>query len=281
MKSIEAQNRTRDILREGGIEDAAHEVNLLFRHVCGATRLEREDISEPEWEQLEALARRRAQREPLQYVLGVWPFLDLELALGPGVLIPRPETEGVCLTAAGLLKGKAGPAIADLCAGSGAIALALQSIAPGAKILALEKEEAAFGWLERNSKNFKKVTGNAPKLVQGDVLEFHKHLPDSSLDLIISNPPYVTEEEYAGLEPEIYYEPKSALVAADGGLAFYKAIAENYLPKLKTGGTIVFETGASQGPAVARILVEAGYMGTGLRKDLSGRQRIAIAMRGR
>lgn len=270
----------KDLLTEAGVEDAARETDLLFRHVCGASRLEREMLTEAECDQLRELARRRAKREPLQYILGSWAFLDLEILVGPGVLIPRPETEEVCLAAAEAVKGKNDPAVLDLCAGSGALGLGLQSMLPAAKVRCVEMDEAAFPWLEKNIRAFKKGHKRAPEAVRADVLAWHETLRDASVDLIVANPPYVTEAEYEEVAPEIRYEPRQALVAAEEGLAFYRAIARDYRRVLRPGGYIVFEIGASQGPAVARILAGERWAGAGLRKDMSGRNRIAVAMRG-
>lgn len=270
----------KDLLTEAGIEDAARETDLLFRHVCGASRLEREFLTEDECVRLKELSRRRAKREPLQYVLGGWAFLDLELALGPGVLIPRPETEEVCLAAADAIKGKIDPAILDLCAGSGALGLGLQSMLPAARVTCVELDDGAFPWLEQNVSAFRKGKGRRPEAVKADVLVWHEGLKDKSVDLIVANTPYVTAEEYEELAPELKFEPRQALVAEDDGLAFYKAIARDYRRVLKPGGYIVFEIGASQGPAVARILAEERYAGAGLRKDMGGHNRIALALRG-
>lgn len=285
MSGRDAYKQIKEMLRGAGIEEeeAGHEAGLLFFHVCGATRFERETLDEGEWAALQALASRRVGREPLQYILGKWPFLDMELAVGPGVLIPRPETEEVCLWAAALVQaepsgGAAAPEVLDLCAGSGALALGLGALLPGARVAAVEKEAAAFGWLQKNVDALDDGTGRVCAVL-ADALAYHETLPDASLDLIVSNPPYVTEEEYTGLAPELRFEPRSALVAGEKGLAFYRAIARDYLRVLKPGGWLVFETGAGQGGALYEILQTAGYKEVRLARDACGNQRMAAGRR--
>ncbi|MDL2294543.1 peptide chain release factor N(5)-glutamine methyltransferase [Ruminococcaceae bacterium OttesenSCG-928-D13] len=287
MNVPEAYRQLKNQLTEAGIEDAGLEADLLLRHVCRKGRFDLDTVTGSQWAELEALAARRTARTPLQYLLGSWAFLDLEILVGPGVLVPRPETEEVCLAAASFIEGRVDAVALDLCAGSGAIALGLQSRAPGAQITAVELDTAAFGWLTRNLAAFAEARSqapNVPKAVQADALTYFTELADGSLDLIVSNPPYVTENEYAALAPEVHAEPKRALVPQDApgpddGLLFYRVIAQNYHAKLKPGGRLVFEIGAGQGGAVRGILEAAGYTGVEIRPDMAGHDRIAMAAR--
>lgn len=274
-----AYNKTRVILSEAGIEDAGLEAGLMIEHITGKPRFNVDEIEASQWEQLQQMAQRRAKHTPLQYLFGIWPFMDIPLQVGAGVLVPRPETETVCLEAAEKIKGTAAPAFLDLCAGSGALALGLCSLARGARGTAIELYDEAFAWLQKNIQAFGATHGNPPKAVQADVFTYQKQVAPQSLHLVVSNPPYVSAQEYAALAPELYHEPKQALVAEENGLQFYTAIAQNYHVALKPGGWLVFEIGAGQGEAVEKILREAGYKNVAIKQDLAGLDRIAEGQR--
>lgn len=269
------------ILRQGGIENSDFEARQLLLHCCEADRFSPMPIGQQEWQQALAMAKKRAEGYPLQYIIGSWGFLDLELEVGPGVLIPRPETEEVCLMAAESLQGKTKPCVLDLCAGSGALALGIQSLVPEALVTAVELDEEAFIYLAKNTASFLKQHGQGPKLVQGDALVYYKELLPGSLDLLVSNPPYVTREEYDGLEAELYFEPEIALVAAEEGLAFYNSFIPNYYFALKPGGWFVFEIGMGQGEVLKGLLQRQGCCNVAIRKDLSGLPRIAMGQKPR
>ncbi|MDL2218757.1 peptide chain release factor N(5)-glutamine methyltransferase [Ruminococcaceae bacterium OttesenSCG-928-O06] len=303
----EAYNSVKALLGEAGVENAGFEAQVLLQHFAGASRFAQGSLAPDAWQRVWQAAQKRAARAPLQYIVGAWPFLGLEIMVGPGVLVPRSETEEVCLYAAALCggaprnsgqpdepqgacvqqnaapKGPAagqGLAILDLCAGSGALALGLQSLLPAARVAAVELHEDAFAWLGKNIAAFAAANpgAGAPRAVQADALTYYKELAARSLDLLISNPPYVTPAEYARLAPELYHEPKEALVppAGEDGLLFYRGIARDYMGKLKPGGYLVFEIGAAQGPAVRDILVQNGYGDVEIHKDLAGLDRIAV-----
>lgn len=269
----------REKLQQAGIADAAFEAETLLQHVTGRSRFELDGISAEQAKTLETLVSRRAKREPLQYLLGTWSFMDLELAVGPGVLIPRPETEQVCLAALECLADTPQPAVLELCAGTGAMALTIQNRLPQATVMAVELDAAAFRWLEQNIQTFAQSHTNAPTPVCADALTYHHTLPPAGLDLIACNPPYVAEADYAGLEPELYFEPRQALVPPGDDLYFYRNIARDYLKALKPGGWLVFELGAGQGPAVGALLAQNGYMAVSIHPDYAGHNRIALAQR--
>lgn len=280
MKANDAYRALKTRLQEAGIEEAGPEADLFLQHVAGAGRFDVTEVSEDQWQALQALTAKRAGRYPLQYLLGSWPFMGLHLAVGQGVLIPRPETELVCQAAIDSLRGVTAPQVLDLCAGTGALALGIAHALPSAAVAALECSPEAFAWLEKNRKEYGKTHKNAPTVILADVFAYHTRLSPQGLDLIVSNPPYVTEVEYAALAPELRCEPKQALVAEQEGLAFYTAIARDYAPALKPGGALVFEIGAGQGTAVRAILESNGYSNIDVQKDFSGHDRIAVARRG-
>lgn len=264
----------RNYLHQAGVEDAGLDAQLLIRHATQGLWFALDSITPQQAAHLADLARRRAARWPLHYLLGSVPFLDMQIVVGPGVLIPRPETEELCLYAAKLVEDKEAPKILDLCAGSGAISLGLQQKLPGADITAVEWDQAAFSYLEQNLILYKKSHRRAPVAKRADVLTAGKLFPRTVYDLIVCNPPYVTEEEYQKLEPELRYEPKQALVAGPEPTLFYEAVARDFFHTLKPGGFLVFEIGAGQGAGVRRILKENGFTKIWVAKDMGGHQRI-------
>lgn len=266
-------------LAQAGIPDAAFEAQTLLQHVAGRPRFELDALTSDQEKEFEALILRRIDREPLQYLLGSWSFMGLDLAVGPGVLIPRPETEQVCLAALEKLAGNPRPTVLELCAGSGAMALAIQDCLPEAMVTAVELDTAAYHWLERNVRDFAQRYTRAPQPVQADALDYHRQLPPAGLDLIVCNPPYVDAADYNALEPELFFEPRRALAAPEQGYFFYRRIARDYASTLKPGGWLVFELGAGMGPAVAEILRQNAYAAVEIRPDYAGHDRIALAQK--
>lgn len=293
-----AVRRVCEALKAAGIpdSDAAFEALCLVRaaldgqdpRLAGA-------LTEPQAVRLRALCARRAAREPLQYILGRWPFLDVELEVGPGVLIPREDTEILCLAAADCLRRMGAPAddsfaallggwpdgpdsrpaqgtprLADLCAGSGCVGLGVCRLAPTAQVTAVEKSPAAWPYLCRNT------AGSRVTPVQADVFGAEETL-EGGLWVIASNPPYVTAAEMAALAPELAFEPRMALYAPDEGLAFYKYFAAHWRRLLAPGGWMAFEIGAAQGADVEGILQAAGASYVQRLADGAGRDRVVRA----
>lgn len=289
-----AQRLAAAALAAAGCPDAAFDARLLVREAIGADpRLAETPLTAPEAARLAALCAARQQRQPLQYLLGRWPFLDFTLAVGPGVLIPRADTEIVCEAAAECLRsaqsvqGPATPRALDLCAGSGALALGLRRLVPNAQVAALEKSPEALCYLRRNAAEALRgllpgpaapqTGGPAVEVIEGDVFAYQRQLPPASLDLIVSNPPYLTGAEMAARQPELLWEPALALSGGADGLAFYRHIAAAYRAALRPGGALVLEIGAAQGPAVTALLARHGWQAIGTRRDLSGNPRAVIA----
>jgi release factor glutamine methyltransferase len=213
----------------------------------------------------------RASGRPLQYILGKWPFMDLDLNVGEGVLIPREETELLVYTAADRLKNHPCPQIIDLCAGTGAVALGMASLLPCAQITAAELYDAAFTYLKRNQEEtgLKNVTP-----VQLDVLNPQSALRFSELDCIVSNPPYVLAGEIPTLQAEVRREPPTALDGGEDGLVFYRAIAKYWLPKLAGGGTAAVEVGEKQAHEVAALFEAAGLTEIQILPDFNQIERV-------
>ena len=267
----------REALEAAGFDDAGFEAAQLMR-IAGApdARLDaRAPVPQEAAESAKALLRRRLAHEPLQYLAGEWDFWDFTLRVGPGVLIPRADTE-LCAMLAAQKARAAGPGarVADLCAGSGAIALGV-ALHTDAKVTAVELSGEAWRYLEENNRLY----GSPLTLVRADVLRWNETLADGAFDVIVSNPPYVTEREYAALAPELFAEPKMALVAGQRGLAFYRHIAPGYARALAAGGWLVFEIGETQAGDVTTLCRAAGYRDVAVHRDLAGQCRCVCARR--
>ena len=299
-------------LAAAGCPDAAFDARELFRLAAGRdARLSDRPLSAEEAARLEAVTARRAAREPLQYICGRWPFLTFELAVGPGVLCPRPDTEVVAEAAVQMLDGVEKPRVLDLCAGTGCLGLGVKALRPDARVTCLEKSPEALPYLRLNARcalsgALEAVPGGmedllepdafdeaalyeklglslsappAVEVVEGDLFAYWQSLPEGELDLIVSNPPYLTAEEMAHLQPETAREPAMALAAGPDGLDFYRALASRYKAALRPGGALVLEIGWQQRQAVAALLEAAGWADIACRKDYGGNDRCITARR--
>lgn len=207
--------------------------------------------------------------EPLQYLLGEWEFYGLPLAVGPGVLIPRADTETIVETCLLALAPVPAPAIWDLCSGSGAIALALASRRPDARILAAELSEEALPYLRQN------IAALAPDRVTAVQTDVLTQLPDGLCDLIVSNPPYITGADMQTLSPQVRREPELALYGGEDGLRFYRQLTHSCYDHLRPGGWLIFEIGYDQGESVPALLRQRGFDQVFCRNDLAGVPRCA------
>lgn len=293
-------------LTAAGCPDADFDARELFRLAAGRdARISDRPLSEAEAAALEAVCARRESREPLQYICGTWPFLDFELAVGPGVLCPRADTEVVAETAAQLLAGIKAPRVLDLCAGTGCLGLGVKRFCPGAQVTCVEKSPEAFAYLEKNV-NFalrggplggaesalepsafaedaparqSRAGAPAAQAVLADAFTYYQSLPAGGLDLLVSNPPYLTAAEMAALQPEVTREPAMALAAGEDGLDFYRLIASKYKNVLKPGGALALEIGWRQREAVTALLQQNGWDAVACVKDFAGNDRCVTARR--
>jgi len=216
--------------------------------------------------------KRRADREPLQYILGEWDFFDMTLKVGPGVLCPRADTEFVAEQA--ILRGPFFDVL-DLCSGSGCIALAIARFCKGARVSAVEKSKEAFFYLQQNIDLYGE---GRVKGVMADAFTYQDTCRQT-YDLIISNPPYLTSREMKELSPETAAEPAMALQADDDGLAFYKHITAAYKPLLRDGGLLIFEIGYTQAEAVVALLSDSGYDNIQVMKDYGQNDRFVCGVK--
>lgn len=280
MQPREALREVEARLTAAGCPDADFDAGELFRLVTGQdARLADRPLTAEQAAKLEALTARRATREPLQYLCGSWPFLDFELAVGPGVLCPRADTEVVAEAAAQMLAGVQAPKVLDLCAGTGCLGLGVKRFCPDAQVTCVEKSPEAFRYLEQNVRTALPGAAPAVQAVQGDLFTYWQSLPEGQLDLIVSNPPYLTAEEMQHLQPEVAQEPAMALEAGDDGLVFYRALALHYRQALRPGGALVLEIGWQQRQAVMELLAGNGWADIECRRDYGGNDRCIIAHR--
>ena len=216
-------------------------------------------------ETLERMLSRRIAGEPLQYILGEWEFYSLPFSVGPGVLIPRPDTEILVDTAIEFI-GKREVSVADLCAGSGCIGIAVAANCKGASVTAVEKSDLAFPFLEENIKrNGVRVTAVKGDITEGSFGEY---------DVILSNPPYIKSAVIPTLSREVGHEPRLALDGGEDGLFFYRAILENWLCRLKKGGMLAVEIGFDQADEVKALFMESGLKNIGEKRDYGNNQRV-------
>jgi release factor glutamine methyltransferase len=268
-------------LQAAGIENAEREADWLLANVlslshCGLLVEQNQPISGERAERAMACVRRRAAREPLQYILGTQEFRGLEFLVTPDVLIPRPETELLVEETAQQLIRLCRPVVADIGTGSGCIAVALAHECPGARIYASDISAAALGIATQNAIRH---VGNRIQFLQADLLEiFMGHcLASSKLDVIVSNPPYIAEQELPHLQAEVSrYEPHVALSAGPDGLLFYRRLLEGAPLALKPGGLLILELGFAQTAMVRRLVEAAGFSIVQYRQDAAGIERVLV-----
>jgi release factor glutamine methyltransferase len=262
----------------GAGDNTPMEAAFLFQKVFGLSRgdlLARggESPSPEKTAAFEELLRRRLAGEPLQYLLGEWEFFGLPFLVGPGVLIPRPETELLVETALDLIDGVPSPALLDLCSGSGCIPIALGSSRPDAQVWGVELSPQAFSYFEQNLSLNR--TGNVTA-VAGDIFFLPPEVTRRKYRLITANPPYIPRDDLPRLQREVLAEPSMALDGGVDGLDFYRRLPSLCAPLLEPGGALLLEIGEDQGRAVSALLAEAGYQKVQVLQDLSGLDRVVF-----
>lgn len=260
-------------LSNAGFDNAEYEANELLGYVLGVDSRnvafrEMLDVS-AEYEtrkRFEELVKRRLNGEPLQYIIGEWEFYGLPFKVGKGVLIPRQDTETLIDVAINKLGDKKELVVTDLCSGSGCIGIALEKHLNCNKVICVEKSDEALPYLKENLK----LNGSDAEILHGDI--FSKRIIDAlpMSDLIISNPPYLTQADMQSLQREVTYEPDDALYGGEDGMDFYRSITRLYKDKINDGGMILFEIGINQEDEVMKILIQHGFTNVRTKKDLAG-----------
>lgn len=261
------------LLQEAKIEDAEWDALCLMEHFCAVSpSLLRTDLDHNyENAALEAAIRRRLAHEPLQYILGEWEFYRQKYEVSPDCLIPRADTEVLVETAIRLLPTRAH--FADLCTGSGCIAISTLAERPDTTAVALEKFPNTLALAKRNATKNEVDTRFCGVLA--DVLSPTSVLDgDTPFDAILSNPPYIPTADIEELSPEVHAEPFAAFDGGADGLLFYRAILKNYTPLLNKDGFFLFEIGFDQANALIALGKEHNFEHIRVIRDLGGRDRV-------
>lgn len=261
-------------LKDAGIDTAEWDTALLIEHFCGVdATLARMDAdhSYQSTALLEAVEK-RAARYPLQYLLGEWAFYRQTYCVSPDCLIPRSDTEILVEEAVRILPR--GARFADLCTGSGCIAISTLAERPDTRAIAVEKFEKTLEIAKKNAAKNNVAERFTPMLA--DVLEPLELPRGTVLDAILSNPPYIAKGALADLSPEVKTEPVAALDGGEDGLIFYRKILELHTKHLSPDGMILFEIGYDQAAAVLALGAEYGFTDGRVLRDFGGNNRVVI-----
>jgi release factor glutamine methyltransferase len=270
-------------LAAAGVSSPEHDAKALAMHVLGLAKpsdlLLADGFDESQAVAYLDLVARRAQRVPLQHLTGSVGFRYIELEVGPGVFVPRPETESVVQWAVDAIarEGCSAPLLADLCTGSGTIAFALANEVPGATVHAVERDPDALTWTRRNAAN--RVAAGDPEveLHLGSVEDALLDL-DGTFDLVASNPPYVALNEAHLPDPEVVdHDPGIALFAGSDGLDVIRLVEQAAHRLLKPGGLVVVEHSDRQGESAPAVFDNGRWAEVADHKDLTGRDRFVTA----
>ena len=278
-----ALRRAADRLSRVGIPDPVVDAELLASHVLGIGRgavqvaaIRGDSLDLADAERFDALVARRASREPLQHLTGTAPFRHLELRVGPGVFVPRPETEMVAQLAIDALAAAASPSpiAVDLGTGSGAIALAMATEVPHARVFAAENSVEAFVWTREN---FDAVDAGNAELAFID-LELAFPELDGTVSVVASNPPYVPDAAIPR-DPEVrFFDPPAALYGGPDGLDVVRIVSRVGLRLAHPGGMVVIEHGEWQGAEIRDLLAADGWRAAATHPDLTMRDRATTAI---
>ena len=276
----ELRRQAQDVLKVTGVDNPVQEADWLLAAALGLPlhMLIAEGnraVSSVQAEQAWSLIRRRASREPLQYLLGTQEFRGLEMAVMPDVLIPRPETELLVEATLQAVTGIAGPRVLDVGTGSGCIAVSLARERSDATVFALDISAPALAVAQSNAIRY--GVCDRIRFVQADLLTAFS--PDGVFDVIVSNPPYIPVHELDALQPEVaWYEPRVALAAGPDGLDHHRRLLKDAPELLKGGGHLIMELGCGQADQVLRLSQQTGAFSTlECRKDASGIERVLVA----
>jgi release factor glutamine methyltransferase len=263
-------------LAQAGVESPGHDAAELLAHVLGTTRgqlVTVHDVADDAAATFADLVSRRAERVPLQHLTGSTGFRHLEIEVGPGVFVPRPETE--LLAGWAIERLAQGFVAVDLCTGSGAIAASIAHEAPGVHVHAVELDPAAHAWAERN------LEGMAVDLRQGDMVQAFHDL-DGTVDVVVSNPPYIPHEAWESVAVEARdHDPHAALFSAgEDGHDAIRTVEDVAARLLKPGGWVGVEHADVQGESAPQVFASSGrWVDVRDHRDLAGRPRYLTARR--
>jgi len=273
------------VLEESGVPSPRVDAELLAAHLLGIerTRLGLVPLVDPAMvDAYRAMVAQRAKRIPLQYITGTSAMGEIDLAVGPGVFVPRPETELLLAWALAFLEGyeRRNPVVLDLCTGSGALALAIAHARPDAVVHAVELEPKALAWARRNAET-RAAEGDTPIVLhQGDVTDRSLLTSlEGLVDVVVTNPPYIPEN--ADLDPEVIdHDPHTALFGGPDGLSVIKPMVSNIARWLRIGGAVAVEHDDTNGRQTAELFEQRRVFGeVAEHPDLAGRPRFVVARR--
>lgn len=277
---LEIIKRTSEFLGAKGVASPRLNAELLIGHALGRNRMQlylefERPLTEAELAQLRPLVRRRAQHEPLQYIVGTQEFCGLKLKVDRRALIPRPETELLVeLTLAWAAANPATQQFLDLGTGTGAIALAIAQKFPEGRVVAVDRSAPALALAVENAA----AVGVAAR-VEFIASDWYAQIPPATFDVIVSNPPYLSTAEVAETSPEVReFEPREALAAEDEGFKDLEAVIDGATRYLRRGGLLALETGIAHHPRLVDRLTRLGFSHVESKPDLTGRDRFILAV---
>lgn len=276
MTLIEAYKIGKRRLQEKNVPSASFDAMCLFEHCfrMDRQRLLLDGLQVAEEKKIHtyfSMIEQRANRRPLQYILGQWEFNGISFQVGEGVLVPREDTEVLVEECLKRIQGIENPVVFDLCGGSGAVAISIAKKREDAKIFCIELSEKAYAYLLKNIMYHRIKNIEA---IQKDVLTSAVDLKGRVIDAIVSNPPYIPTKEIKSLQEEVQHEPTMALDGGADGLVFYRAIIEHWLPLLNPGGSLSVEIGINQSESVKSMFLEAKMGKICILKDMNGIDRV-------
>ena len=270
----EAYIKCKKILCDNDFEGYDFEALCLIKAVTGFDRIALisygdKTLEQSQEEKLNSYLEQRLKHIPLQYITGNWSFMGFDFVVGDGVLIPRDDTEVVVNLCLDFLSDRKDKKVIDLCAGSGAISVAISKLAK-AEVTAIELSDKAFYFLQKN------ISDTDITAVKSDILSCYEDFEDNQYDLIVSNPPYIKSEDIKTLQSEVQFEPVMALDGGKSGFDFYESIIENWSSKLKNGGALAFELGEEQADYVSELMERKGFSEIHTELDFGGIHRAII-----
>ncbi|MFN8193889.1 MAG: peptide chain release factor N(5)-glutamine methyltransferase [Nocardioidaceae bacterium] len=275
MRTAELRRAAAALLRAAGVESPEWDADELLAHVLGTTRgalLTHDEVTAEQRASYDALLARRAGREPLQHLTGTAAFRHVELAVGPGVFVPRPETELLAGWAVEQAAQRETPVVVDLCTGSGAIARAIADEVPRARVHAVELDERAFDWARRN------LEGTGVDLRLGDMATAFDDLA-GTVDVVTCNPPYIPLDAWESVAPEARdHDPHLALFSGDDGLDAFRVLERRAALLLRPQGVVGAEHADLQGESAPAVFTAARrWAEVTDHRDLAGRPRFVTA----
>lgn len=265
-------------LTQTGSPDPRTDAEWMAVDVLGVSRsmlglMLKSALSDQQQVQLDSWLARRAKGEPLQYIEGTAWFMGLEFGVDPRVLIPRPDTETLCEAALELLEDMKNPTVADMCTGSGAIGISVKRLCPKAKVTLTDISRDALFVARTNAMRL----GAQVEALQGDL---YGAIEGRAFDMLLCNPPYLTQEDIDSLQKEVTFEPALALFGGEDGLDCYRRIADGLNAHLNPGGYVLLEVGMGQDQDVLKLVQNAmDCAETQVLEDMNGVSRVVIAQR--